>query len=634
MPSHVRFRDSGYLNALFETMPHGVIVGDARGKVLGANSEALRLMGQSPGGLEAKEWHGPEWGLFHPDGSPMAPEEHPGLRALEMGCPVRAVEMGMGPAGGATRWMSVTAAPLAGERVVITCSDLSEFYPGGIPETRRMEQVLRETEKRFARVFQLVPVAVVVTDMATGRLLAVNHAFHRMYGYEEGEVQGRTTGDLAIWADGEDRARVIDLLRRGESVRDFEALGRRKDGSKFWVAFSIDHVELDGKQCLLGAGVDITERRCADEERRALEARTLRAERMQSLGNLAGGIAHDMNNVLGAILGLACVTRQDVAQGRLQESLDAIVRACLLGRDTVRILLDFSRHHLGEEGLVDLNALVTEVMGLLEHTILQRVRLDLALLPRLPPILGDVSALSHALMNLCVNAVDSMPQGGTLRVRTRDLGDGHVSLEVLDTGCGMEADVLDRALEPYFTTKPQGKGTGLGLPQVYGTVKAHGAEMDIDSAPGRGTRVVLRFPVHHGNHGPLRATEPEAIRAGRPMRVLLVDDDEILRFALRIQLAHLGHTVIVVSETGEALESLDRGLEVDVVVLDVNVPVLGGGCALPALREARCGLPVLVISSQADAQADAAVAPHAPVIVLGKPFTLAELEERLAVLVP
>jgi len=241
---------------------------------------------------------------------------------------------------------------------------------------------------------------------------------------------------------------------------------------------------------------DITERERLERERRQLEAQVLRQEKMESLGSLAGGVAHDMNNVLGAILAITTVHQLQAEEGsRLGRDLGTVVKACQRGGTLVKGLLSFAREELAEVRELSLNTVVLEEVALLERTTLQKVRLELDLAEDLLPVDGDPAALSHGLLNLCVNAVDAMPDGGTLTFRTRNEGGAEVLLEVRDTGSGMSREVLAKALDPFYTTKPRGKGTGLGLPIVYGTVKAHHGRMEIHSEPGRGTWIQIRLPA-------------------------------------------------------------------------------------------------------------------------------------------
>ena len=371
----------------------------------------------------------------------------------------------------------------------------------------------------------------------------------------------------------------------------------------------------------------------ATEEHRKLEAQISRAQKMESLGILAGGVAHDMNNVLGAILGLASANLPDQPEeSRTHRALETIVKAAERGGKMVQRLLSFARESPAEELELDLNGILRDEVRLLERTTLARVCLELDLEPDLRLIRGDASALAHSFMNLCINAVDAMPEGGTLTLRTRNKAEGWIEILVADNGSGMTPEVLERAIDPYFTTKAQGKGTGLGLPMVYTTVKAHHGELLIQSEPGQGTQVRVQFPAIEPT------TASKALSKDRPiglakdsLKVLLVDDDELIRTTFMMLLEVLGHEASTAARGEMALEMLATQAQPDVVILDMNMPGLGGQGTLPRLRSLCPTLPVLLATGRVDQTALDLVAAHPGVTLLSKPFSLAELQQYLEV---
>jgi signal transduction histidine kinase len=233
----------------------------------------------------------------------------------------------------------------------------------------------------------------------------------------------------------------------------------------------------------------------AEQERRRLEREFHHAMRLDSLGTLAAGVAHDMNNILGAVM--ASADLMDIRAGsdpKIRRWAEAIQESCVRGRDLVQRLNQFCRKELETEVPLDLNAIVGAEVEILRHTTLGKVEFDMDLAGDLPQVKGEASSIANLVMNLCVNAVDAMPQGGTLTFRSRRDSEGGVLLTVGDTGEGMPPEVLARAMEPFFTTKAPGKGTGLGLSMAHGTMKAHGGAIAIRSEVGAGTTVTLRFP--------------------------------------------------------------------------------------------------------------------------------------------
>jgi PAS domain S-box-containing protein len=382
---------------------------------------------------------------------------------------------------------------------------------------------------------------------------------------------------------------------------------------------------------LLGISTDITAVRQAERDRSLLQEQLQHAQKMESLGSLAGGVAHDMNNVLGAILNLSSAhQRLEPADSPAGEAFATITKAAVRGGQVVKSLLSFARRGPVEERAVDLNALLREEIQLLERTTLARLTLTLDLDPDLAPILGDASALAHAFLNLCVNAVDAMSGPGTLAIRTRMVTGAWVEVRVDDTGCGMPKAVLDRALDPFFTTKEVGKGTGLGLSLVYSTVKAHGGQVELQSDPGRGTQVRLLFPAYQGGQpaaGP--AAAPPAEAQPRVLAVLLVDDDDLVARSTQMLLGILGHTTRIAPSGEAALALLEGGFVPDLVVLDMNMPGLGGAGTLPRLRALCPALPVLLATGRVDQAALDLVEAYPLVTLLPKPYGAEELQARL-----
>lgn len=397
------------------------------------------------------------------------------------------------------------------------------------------------------------------------------------------------------------------------------------DGTvRFHYGTAVPQKEEDGSVLWHGFIADVT-------DRKRLEAQLHQSQKMESLGLLAGGVAHDMNNVLGAILALASVHLESQPEGGpIHRAFTTITKACIRGGTLIRGLLSFARQGLAEERELDMNALVREEAGLLEHTTLARVRLVMDLEPDLRLIRGDASTLAPMLMNLCVNAVDAMPDNGTLTISTRNADPGWIEVKIKDTGCGMSEDILERALDPFFTTKGQGKGTGLGLSIVHSTVVAHHGSVEIRSELGRGTEVLLRLPSCAAlpltlENSPESPSEVSKI----PMRVLLVDDDELIQCSIQFILEFLSHDVIISPSGEDALARLEAGLQVDLVILDMNMPGLGGAGTLPRLRSQYPGIPVILATGRVDQAAINLVEGDPQVTLLAKPFEAKMLEQHL-----
>jgi len=500
-----------------------------------------------------------------------------------------------------------------------------------ITDRKRDEKNLAEREAELRALFESSQDAIGVSTQGIHEM--VNPAYLAMFGYQRAdELTGTPLLDLIAPECREQVQTYIQARAKGEPApREYVVTAQRLDGSTFPMEVHISTYERDGSRHSVTTLRDISERLRLEEERQQLEVQARRNDKMDSLGSLAGGMAHDMNNVLGAIMALATVHLEKAMVGSpLFKDMDTIAKACQRGGILVKGLLGFAREGLAEERELDLNVVVRDEVALLERTTLQRVRLVTDLAPDLHPVLGDPSALCHALMNLCVNAVDAMPGGGTLTLRTWNEDDGSVVLEVADTGSGMPQEVLDKALDPFFTTKPQGKGTGLGLPIVYGTVKAHRGRMEIQSQSGKGTRVCLRLPACAPLlQAPKVSARPTIAPPSRVLTVLLVDDDELIQSAVQGILEALGHTAIIVSGGEQALALFEAGLQPDVVILDMNMPGLDGAATLPRLRALRPGLPVLLATGRVDQTATNLLEAHPGVLLLSKPFGFDDLQQKL-----
>jgi PAS domain S-box-containing protein len=494
---------------------------------------------------------------------------------------------------------------------------------------RALFENLRESESRYRTQFDLASEGI-ITHTPGGDILEVNEAFARMHGYEREDMLHMWLRDLN--QPGTFRTHP-DRLRRllgGEAIT-FEVKHVHKDGHVFPLEVSASTVTAEGRTVILAFHRDITERKRVEEEKIQLEARLQQAQRMESLGSLAGGVAHDMNNVLGAILGLASANLEiQPEQSRTYRAFETISRAAVRGGEMVKSLLTLARQNPVEERDLDLNGVLREEIHLLERTTLAKVRLVMDLAPELRPMRGDASALTHAFMNLCVNAVDAMPEQGTLTIRSRNLDGPWLEVQVEDTGCGMAPDVLARALDPFYTTKPVGKGTGLGLSMVYTTVKAHLGHMVLQSQPGEGTRVIIRFPACPVGTALPKAEAGGHLPSSRPsLAVLLVDDDELIQNAIQELMEVMGHRLDIAASGEEALLKVEAGLRPDVVILDMSMPGLGGAGTLPPLRALLPAVPILVATGRADQATLDLVASGPNLALLAKPFSMGELQKHL-----
>ena len=517
--------------------------------------------------------------------------------------------------------------PVGDPDTVKTTLDLVAVRASAELEHHEAEVAQRAFGERYRVILQTAMDGFWVTDIQ-GRLLEVNEAYCQMSGYSAQELLTMSIGDLDTNESPDDTAAHIEKIIALGYDR-FETRQRCKNGDSVDVEVSVKCQAEEGRMVVFLR--DITKRKQAEEEKLHLLTQLHHVQKMENLGSLAGGIAHDMNNVLGAILGLASANIEVQPAGSpAKRAFEVIIKAAERGGKMVRSLLTFARKSPAETLQLDMNAVLQEEARLLENTTLSKIRLVMDLGHDLRPISGDASALTHALMNLCVNAVDAMPDNGTLTFRTRNVDNDWIEVMVEDTGTGMPKEVLEKAMDPFYTTKEIGKGTGLGLSIVYRTVKAHQGQMEIMSEPGQGTRVRMRFPACEISHPTAAPSEiDQTLSPLLVMKVLLVDDDELIQSSMQTILEVLGHTVTTARSGEEALAKLEAGFEPNLVILDINMPGLGGIGTLPRLRALRPKVPVLLSTGRVDQTALELASAHAGVTLLSKPFSMRELQQHL-----
>jgi PAS domain S-box-containing protein len=497
-----------------------------------------------------------------------------------------------------------------------------------ITDRNRAEKSLKEALAFSEQIISSAQEGIVVYD-TRGRLVRINTFLEALSGLSSAEVAGKLPLEVFPFLAAAPVGQEIGLALRGErSVLPPFQWEFPRTGRAGW-ATSVQGPLLGARGEIIGAiGVvsDISEVRRAEQQQRKLEADLQQTQKLESLGSLAGGVAHDMNNVLAAIQAIAQTLQlTHAADAGLLEALGTIEKASTRGRDLVRGLTNFARKDLKEVQVLDLNALVREEMEILRRTTLQKVDLALELDEAQPQVRGERSSLVSALMNLCVNALEAMPEGGQLTLRTRCLAADQVELSVVDSGQGMAPEVLARAMEPFYTTKPVGQGTGLGLAMVYTTAKAHGGSVAIRSEPGRGTRVILQLPLLAAGPDPAALAEAEPARSGR-LRILQVDDDELILASVPLMIEAFGHRVSTATGGREALALLAGGLQADLLILDLNMPGMNGEETLREVRRLRPRLPVLLATGFLDAGTEAILQRDGLAWSIAKPFSMAELE--------
>ncbi len=386
------------------------------------------------------------------------------------------------------------------------------------------------------------------------------------------------------------------------------------------------------------------ERQVTESETRRLEEQLRHSQKMESLGTLAGGVAHDFNNILGAILGYAGLMKVELKNNeKLVKYLSTIEKSARRASDLTKQLLGFARAGKTSVTTVDFNRICAETVELTRKLIEKNIIVTLDLFENLPPVEGDESQLSQVMLNLAINARDAMPDGGTLRISTSFLSPeqrGNVKLEledrvyivveVADSGMGVSKEIQSRMFEPFFTTKPKGKGTGLGLSMVYGIVKNHGGEVEVQSELQKGTtfRIFLPASTHVVSTVSSRA-EDVIERVISDKTCLVVDDEKEIRDILEDSLTRFGFTVLTADSGEKALELLKSGVNVDLVVLDMIMPGMDGRDTYFQIRSLKSNLPVFVSTGYSAEGKVEDIMTNGGIALLHKPFTLQDIRAQL-----
>ena len=499
-----------------------------------------------------------------------------------------------------------------------------------------VEQELQESESRYRAIFETAVDAIIVSDQH-GIIQEFSRAAEAMTGYRAAELIGQNMRVLLPPAMRQEPERYT--ARYLWTIKELEVC--RKDGSVFPAHLSIAEWWAGGYRHFTGILRDFSAQHREQVERTKLEAQLHQAQKMEAIGNLTGGMAHDFNNMLGVIIGNIDLLRDlkgddpDVDE-LTREALDAAFR----GADLTRRLLAFARQQPLRPQQVDVNELVSGITRLLRRTIGEDVEISLDLAAELWPVVVDPAQLEASLTNLATNARDAMADGGRLMIvtgnRTLDadyaaqhaevVPGGYVMLEVSDTGCGMTTEVMHRIFEPFFTTKSRDKGTGLGLSMVFGFIKQSGGHIGVYSEPGIGTTFRLFLPHAVEAVPTVEASLAIPLLHGRGESVLVVEDNEALRRVVTRQLGELGYRVLAAENAAAGLELLDRR-SIDLLLTDIVMP--GGINGRELARRARQrwpGIKIVFTSGFSEARLNGDAGPLAACTpLLSKPYRKEDL---------
>jgi PAS domain S-box-containing protein len=460
-----------------------------------------------------------------------------------------------------------------------------------ITERKRMEEALNESEEKYRAAFRTSPDAVNINRL-DGLYIDINDGFTQLTGYSREDVIGKFSSDIKIWAIPEDREVLIEKLRKNGCVNNLESKFRCKDGSLKFGLMSASIINLNNVPHILSITRDITEHLRIHEEKAELESQFHQAQKMESVGRLAGGVAHDFNNMLGVILGHAEMALDHVEPSQpLYEDLLEIQIATQRSADLTRQLLAFARKQTISTRVLDLNNKISGMLRMLRRIIGEDI--DLVWKPgaNLWPVMMDPTQIDQILVNLAVNARDAIEGVGNLTIETQNiifdesycsshagfLPGEYVLLDVSDNGCGMDKEVLDNLFEPFFTTKEVGKGTGLGLSTIYGVVKQHEGFIRVYSEPAGGTSFKIYLPRKQASEKAKSGAiiEPKSFYGTETM--LLVEDEKAILRLGKMILERYGYTVLAAACPDEALAMAKQHQgPIHLLITDVVMPGING----------------------------------------------------------
>jgi two-component system cell cycle sensor histidine kinase/response regulator CckA len=507
---------------------------------------------------------------------------------------------------------------------------MNEELAAEVSERRKNEERLRRSEERFSKAFHNSPLPMTISTEAEGRYLDVNDAFLTLLGRERHTVVGRTTFQVGFWVDPQERIAMVKRLSEEGRALWLPAKIRGSGGVVRDVTVSAEQVDLEGQSCVLAITQDMT-------ETKRLQAQFQQAQKMEAIGRLAAGMAHDFNNILGVILGYCELSLQKIdLELPVAKNVAQIKLAVNRAANLTRQLLAFSRRQVVSPKVLDLNAVVNDVSKMLTRVVGEDVRLLFRPSVPLGSIKADAGQIEQVLLNLAINARDAMPTGGEITIETANvaldenyvrehepvIAGQYVMLSVRDNGCGMDEATKARIFEPFFTTKEPGKGTGLGLASVYGIVKQSDGYIWAYSELDRGTNFKLYFPRVQVDLEIVRVPSISTEAVGGSETVVLVEDEPNLRGVTVVALQSAGYTVLAAETPAKAIQLVEAYREpVHLLLTDVIMPGMNGVELSKRLKALRPDLKVIFISGYGGEELARQMSEKPDAVLVEKPFS-------------
>ncbi len=627
--------DEEKYRSLFDTMAQGVVCQDTEGMILSANPAAEEMLGMTVEQMADSSIMDPAWHVICEDGSDLPVDKHPSMVAGRTGCEIHNVVMGiLNPKGNGYQWFSVNAIPQfrpgEGEpyQVYTTFQDITERIC--------YEARLSRLNETLSGLVDASPLAIIAIDTEQ-TVQAWNPAAERIFGWSKEEILSHPLPIVQEYARAEFEANYESVLH-GSPVTGLELRRQRKDGTLVDVRVSVTVLRLCGTvNGIMAVIEDITERKQLEEQLR-------QSQRMEALGRVAAGVAHDFKNLLMGISGYAELLQMKLDQNHpdfatVNDLLMCVDKATKLANQ----LQAFGKHQPIDPRPIDINRLIEAARHLIERIMREDVALELDLSAE--PSIADIDPgqIEQVLINLIVNASDAMPDGGTLTIRTtnrcvdeRKLGEyaalkpgDYVEIAIADTGVGMDRATQERIFEPFFTTKRADNRSGLGLAVSYGIIRQHKGHISVSSSVGNGTTCRVYLPISTATEGSPSVSTLVQVKGGAET-ILIAEDEHLVRTPLKVALEVYGYKVLAASDGEEALDLFAKNREdVDLLILDSIMPKAGGEIVWQNVQKVRPDVKAIFISGHAGMDDRKNRAKHRNVAFMIKPFSIQHLAGKI-----
>ncbi len=474
-----------------------------------------------------------------------------------------------------------------------------------IAERRNIEEVVRVSEEKFSKSFDNAPIMMSISTEVEGTYLDVNKKFLKISGFSREEIIGRTSVELG-WLTQEQRQTLVDKIRSAGSISDMAVIARSKQGKPVSCQFSGEYITVEGNKCILLLAHDVTEQKAMEEQLR-------QSQKMEAIGQLAGGVAHDFNNILTVIMGYSNLLQMDPKLTEHQkDEVEQIISSADKAAQLTRGLLAFSRKETMNLKKVNINDIVQHVQKFLVRVIGEDIHLKTTVCGQTLTVCADNTQIEQVLINLATNARDAMPDGGSISVETdlQEIDDSFVHIHgygvsgryaritLSDSGCGMDEETCTKIFEPFFTTKESGKGTGLGMAIVYGIIKQHNGFINVYSEPGQGTTFRIYLPIIEADDtSSVETASVVAPVAGGSETILVVEDNSSVRTLVQTILESYGYRIILALDGQDGVEQfIAHRDEIKLVLMDVIMPRKNGQEALQEIWGAQPDVKAIYLS--------------------------------------